>query len=77
MRRAPPETWFYKKMSLLLHGIPVVGMETQDLSFFGSGHLPRWLSGKESTCIVGDTSLTPGLGRYLEKEMVTHSSIVT
>ena len=26
--------------------------------------LPRWLSGKESTCNAKDTGLIPGLGRY-------------
>ena len=40
-------------------------METRALSVSGSGHLPRQLGGEESTCIVGDTSLTPKLGRPL------------
>ena len=31
--------------------------------------------GKECTCNVGDQGLIPGLGRSLEKEMATHSSI--
>ena len=35
-----------------------------------SGFLPRWLSGKESACNAGD------VGLILEKEMVTHSSIL-
>ena len=26
--------------------------------------LPRWLSGKESTCNAEDSGLIPGLGRY-------------
>ena len=26
--------------------------------------LPRWLSGKESACNVGDEGLNPGLGRF-------------
>ena len=38
--------------------------------------LPRWLSGKESTCNTGDMSLIPGLERSLEKEMATHYSIL-
>ena len=38
--------------------------------------LPRWLSGKESTCNAGDMSLIPGLERSLEKEMETHYSIL-
>ena len=29
----------------------------------GGGGLPRWLSGKESTCQVGNVVLIPGLGR--------------
>ena len=37
-------------------------------SFFGSTilfmGLPRWLSGEESTCQAGDSSLIPGLGRF-------------
>ena len=39
---------------------------------------PRWLSGKESACSEGDardTVLIPTVGRSLEKEMATHSSI--
>ena len=34
-----------------------------------------WLSGKESACNAGDLGLIAGLGRYLEKEMATHSSM--
>ena len=44
---------------------------------------PVWLPGfpggsvgKESTCNAGDTSSIPGLGRSLEREMATHSSIL-
>ena len=37
-------------------------------SFFGSTilfmGLPQWLSGEESTCHAGDSSLIPGLGRF-------------
>ena len=33
-------------------------------------------NGKESACNVGDLGLIPGLGRSLEKEMATHSSIL-
>ena len=33
-------------------------------------------AGKESACNAGDLSSTPGLGRSLEKEMATHSSIL-
>ena len=35
---------------------------------------PGGSDGKASACNRGDLSLIPGLGRYLEKEMVTHSS---
>ena len=41
--------------------------------------LPRWLSGKESTCYAGDSReprSIPGSGRSLEKEMAAHSSIL-
>ena len=39
--------------------------------------LPWWLSGKESTCNAGDTGLILGWEDPLEKEMATHSSILT
>ena len=32
--------------------------------------------GKEFTCNAGDTGSIPGLGRSLEKEMATHSSVL-
>ena len=32
--------------------------------------------GKESACNAGDVGSIPGLGRSLEKEMATHSSIL-
>ena len=41
--------------------------------------LPRWLSGKESTCQAEDArdmGSIPGLGRYLAKGMATYSSIL-
>ena len=38
--------------------------------------LPCWLSGKEFTCQAGDMNLIPRSGRFLVKEMVTHSSIL-
>ena len=41
--------------------------------------LPRWLSGKESTCDAedaGEAGSIPGLGRPLEQGMATHSSIL-
>ena len=37
---------------------------------------PCGSAGKESACKVGDLGLIPGLGRSLEKEKVTHSSIL-
>ena len=39
-----------------------------------SAGLPRWLSGKESTCNAGDAGLIPGSGNSLENEMAAHSS---
>jgi len=38
--------------------------------------LPRWLSGKESTCQYRRREFDPRV-RILEKEMATHSSILT
>ena len=41
--------------------------------------LPRWLSGKESTCQAGDTEdsgSVPGSENPLEEEMATHSNIL-
>ena len=40
--------------------------------------LPRWHSGKESAQCrdTGDVGSIPGLGRSLEQEMATHSSIL-
>ena len=41
--------------------------------------LPSGLSGKESTCSAGDAGDTvsiPGLGRFLEEDMATHSGIL-
>ena len=37
---------------------------------------PGGSDGKESACDAGDLGLIPGLGRYLEKRMATHSSIL-
>ena len=44
-----------------------------------SSGLPRWISGKESTCLAGaggDMSLIPVSGRSLEEKMATHSTIL-
>ena len=41
---------------------------------------PGGTSGKESTCSAGDArdmDLIPGLGRFPEEEMATHSSILS
>ena len=38
--------------------------------------LPHSSIGKESAYSVGDPGLIPGSGRFLEKEMVAHSSIL-
>jgi len=38
--------------------------------------LPRWCSGKESTCNAGDPGSIPRSERSLEKEMATHSNIL-
>ena len=50
-----------------------------EVLYINLGRLPRWLSGKESTCKAGDAGdlgLIPGSGRSLEKGMATHSSIL-
>ena len=41
------------------------GWRFMKLMVVGNSHsaLPRWLSGKEFTCNVGDSGSTPGLGR--------------
>ena len=39
--------------------------------------LPKWLSGKESTCNAGDMGLIPVQHDPLEKEMATHSSTLS
>ena len=39
-------------------------------------YFPGGSDDKESTCSVGDLGLISGLGRSLEKEMATHSSIL-
>ena len=39
--------------------------------------LNKWNLKKESACNAGDPGSIPGLGRSLEKEMATHSSIFT
>ena len=38
---------------------------------------PGGSGSKESACNAGDLGSIPGLGRSLEKEMATHSSILT
>jgi len=43
---------------------------------FGSWELRKGLSGKESTCNVGDVGSIPGLRRSPMKEMITYSSIL-
>ena len=40
------------------------------------GFMPGGSDGKESACNAGDLGLMPGLGRSLEQEMATHSSIL-
>ena len=50
--------------------------------YYSMWGLPRWLSGKESTCNAGDMGLIPGSVRSwgwedpLEKDMATHSRIL-
>ena len=50
---------------LLLRGVQPVRIVSIVLRCFPSDRLPRWLSGKESTCsarVPGDAGLIPGLG---------------
>jgi len=44
--------------------------------FHETFELPCGSDGKESTCIMGDPGLIPGLGRYLEKGLATRSIIL-
>ena len=37
-------------------------LKLSELTFIGG--LPRWLSGKESTCNAGDSGLIPKAGRF-------------
>ena len=37
--------------------------------------LPRWFSGKESTCQAGDVGWMLGLGRLPRRKWQTHSSL--
>ena len=43
---------------------------------FKKAGFPGGSDGKESSCSVGDPGLIPGLGRSLEKGIVTRSSIL-
>ena len=54
------------------------GWMFMELMVVGNGHsgLPRWLSGEEFACNVGDTGSTLGWEDPLEEEMATHSSIL-
>jgi len=46
------------------------------LSFCLIWGFPGGSVGKESACDAGDPDSIPGLGKALEKEMATHSSIL-
>ena len=51
---------------------------TSALSFFVEIHgPPSHLSGKGSTCNAGDSESVPGSERFLDKEVATHSSILS
>ena len=64
-------TWIWALTQLLRKG-----------GYYRVWGLPRWLSGKQSTCNAGDMGSIPGSGRSqgwedpLEKEMATHSHIL-
>ena len=62
-----PYNWIEASRNLLSPYQLYAGKYT--LGFPGSSY------GKESACNVGDLGSIPGLGRPLEKGMVTHSSI--
>ena len=59
-----------------LNGTEIQKREDTGIHKYGIAGLPKWLSGKESTCQAGDVGLIPGLEESLEKEMATHSSIL-
>ena len=60
-------------LSRLLHTTEQSSIE---LSKFGGGVLPWWLSGKEPACQCRRHRFNPGLGRSLKKEMAIHSNIL-
>ena len=51
-------------------GTLALGTSKTDEGFPGSS------DGKESACSAGDSGSVPGLGRFLDKEIATHSSIL-
>ena len=46
------------------------------IQYLISPGLPRWYSGKESACNVGEPGSIPGLENSLEEKMSTQSSIL-
>ena len=69
---------------MMIRGPGVTDQPTVDIhraipALFGGAKqwgFPSGSAGKESACNAGDLGSIPGLGRPLEKEMTTHSSIL-
>ena len=64
--------WFF--LLLLFKSFDYFFFLNWKYSYFG---LPCSLVVKNPLAYIGDTGLIPGLARSLEKEMATHSSILT
>ena len=50
-----------------------MGFNSTEVNLLG---FPGGSDSEESTCNAGDLGLIPGFGRFLEKGMATHSSIL-
>ena len=59
-----------------MHSVEVLSLEVQATLIVDMLLIPRWFNSKETNCQAGSAGSFPGLGRSLEKEMGTHSSIL-
>ena len=59
-----------------LHAPVHSALPSENLDSDISGGFPGGSDGRESSCYAGDLGSIPALGRSLEKEMATHSSIL-
>ena len=65
----------YHKSSVSFY-VPITGSGHQYCSLYLFSPIPGSSDSKESSCNAGNVGLIPGSGRFLEKEMATHSSIL-